>query len=156
MFLQSLFKQRHCDIQVVHFYRGIDDDGRVRPFDRAILVSDEPDTSPQRGTLYHLTLYGGRLWRYKRTPGTNLGAEGSFAGSVKVGEVRKGDIKLINHILESVSISQNVDQQHGGQEWTKDGVRLLAKGGFVDLDRLARLYKELDQLEVEYLTSSGS
>ena len=66
MIFDAIFKRRACDLCVVHFYRGIDEEGYVRPFHRGIFVVEDPDTSPQRGILYHLALYGGRLWRLKK------------------------------------------------------------------------------------------
>jgi hypothetical protein len=77
--------------------------------------------------------------------------DGDFAGCVKVGEVRKADLKLVEHILENTPIATDFGLETGGQEWARDGIRRLAKGGFVDLDLLAGLYKVLERLELEYV-----
>jgi hypothetical protein len=156
MLFDSLFKKPSCDLCVVHFYRGIDEEGHVRPFHRGILIVEEPTEHPNRGILYHVSLYGGRWWRYKRVANTDMAMDSDFAGSIKVGEVRKADVKLVDRILEGIDIAADLDYVFGGQEWTKDGVRRLAKSGFVDLDRLGGLYKALERLEVEYLSSPRS
>lgn len=147
-FLDYFFKRSNCELSVSHYYRGQSPELGPYPFHRAIFLRTSPAADAPQGTLYQLVPAGSSYRFFQQT--VEVSKPDSFAGLVKLGDIRPNDTRLVEDILVGIPI----DHQEPvliGQVWARDAVRALAKGGFVDLDRLAKLYITLEEQEKDFL-----
>lgn len=150
MILDYFFKRPSYELHVSHYYRGQAPDNQPYPFHRAIFLRMTSGDETMMGTLYQLVPAGANF-RYFQQANVELSLPDSFAGSVKIGTIRSADVPLVEAIIQNVPILPEWSSWTVGQEWTRDAVRRVAKGGFVDLDLLAKLYPKLLQMEKDFL-----
>jgi hypothetical protein len=149
-FLDYFFKRPSYELSVSHYYRGQSPEVGPYPFHRAIFLRTEPEAESPRGTLYQLVPAGAKF-RFFQQNAVDVAKPDTFAGLVKIGTVRPADRHIVENILQGVPIEQDTNAYIMGQEWSRDAVRRLAKGGFIDLDLLAKLYSQLEEQEKDYL-----
>lgn len=150
MILDYFFKRPSYELHVSHYYRGQAPDNQAYPFHRAIFLRTTSGDESLKGTLYQLVPAGANF-RYFQQANVELSLPDSFAGSVKIGTIRSADVPLVESIIQNVPILPEWSSWTVGQEWTRDAVRRVAKGGFVDLDLLAKLYPKLQEMEKDFL-----
>jgi hypothetical protein len=147
--LDYFFKRKNYELFVSHYFRGQTPDLQAYPFHRAIFLKTEFDSDPARGTLYQLVPTGPEF-RYFRQTNVTVSLPDSFAGVVKIGDVRPGDLLIVETILSKVPV-ETTDPYVAGPDWCRDAVRRLAKGGFVDLSLLAKLNPKLEEQQDDYM-----
>lgn len=74
-----------------------------------------------------------------------------YSGRVKIGEVRKKDIKKVEKILSGLEVVRDINSDWSCQAWTREGVRQLTEHGFVSRERQESLDDELARAENEYV-----
>jgi hypothetical protein len=139
MFLDRFFKRPPLDLYVSHYYRGHITADQHFPFHRALFIATDPTSDPPKGNLYQVHAVAGRF-KYFQQSNVTVSLPDSFAGMVKVGEIRPPDLRIVEAIIQEVPIEDDPEVYWSGQEWTRDAVRRLAKGGFIDLALLSKLY----------------
>jgi hypothetical protein len=149
-FLDYFFKRQNYELFVSHYYRGQSPELGPYPFHRAIFLRTSPVAEPDapKGTLYQLVPTGISHRFFQQT--VEVSKPDSFAGLVKIGDIRPNDVYLVETILNGIPIDYQ-EPALVGHIWARDAVRALAKGGFVDLDLLSKLYLTLEEQEKDFL-----
>lgn len=151
--LTSLFPGEKLELCVASYYRGKDDDGSVKRFHRAIFIITQSvtETGYPRGTVFQV-IHGRPLFEYMTKDEVDIRQrQHGYSGRVKIGEVRKKDIKKVEKMLSGLEVVRDINSDWGCQAWTREGVRQLTEHGFVSRERQASLDDELARTEKEYV-----
>lgn len=74
-----------------------------------------------------------------------------YSGRIKIGEVQRGDMDVIEEILRNVEVVRDINSDWSCQAWTREGVRRLAERGFVGESVADHLDGKLARAEADYV-----
>jgi len=143
---------RPFELCVSHYYRGKDTNNEPKRFHRAIFVITDTSQDIPYGTVFQV-IHGRPIFEYmtKTNIDITLRQMERYSGRIKIGEVQRGDMDVIEEILRNVEVVRDINSDWSCQAWTREGVRRLAERGFVGESVADHLDGKLARAEADYV-----
>jgi hypothetical protein len=141
------------ELCVTHYYRGKDANNKAKRFHRAIFVITDPASKDTpHGTVFQV-IHGRPIFEYMTKADTDITLRQmeKYSGKITIGEVQRGDLDVIEEILQGVNVVRDINSDWSCQAWTRDGVRKLVERGFVDKAVGDQLDGELTRAETAFI-----